>query len=85
MVLNIVIARKGTGVNPIECRPITRVIECPDGADAELIAEESIDGLAAEHGISDHLWGRSTTSSMEQLVDGFKKYFDWYERRRCAS
>ena len=85
MVLNIVIARKGTGFEPIECRPITRVVECPRGSDVELIAEEAIDELAAEHGIFDHLWGTSTTDSMEKPVDGFKRYFDWYERRRCAS
>ena len=87
MVLNLVIARKGTGSTPIKCEPITKVIECKDGiseAELEGIQETAIFDLADEHGIDLPLWGSTTVNTMESLVEGFTKYFDNYERHRCA-
>lgn len=87
MVLNLVIARKGTGSVSIKCEPITKVIECQDNAtnvEIEDIQESAIFELAAEHGIDLPLWGSTTANTMEKLVDGFIKYFDAYEKRRCA-
>ena len=88
MVLNIVIARKGEGSTPIECEPITKVIECRDGiSEAELggIHETAIFDLGHEHGIDFPLWGSSTKNSMDDLVEGFVQYFNEYEKRRCAN
>lgn len=84
MVLNIVIARKGTGSDPIECHPITKVIECQDGAAVEDIAETAIFDLAAERGIDNPLWATTTTNSLDNLVEGFTDYFNFTEKRRCA-
>lgn len=88
MVLNLVIARKGTGPTPIKCEPITKVIECQDGiSDVEFegIQETAIFDLAEENGIDLPLWGSTTVNTMENLVEGFIKYFDAYEQRRCAA
>jgi len=88
MVLNLVIARKGTGSTPIKCEPITKVIECPDNTDEvelESIQETAIFDLAEEHGIDLPLWGSTTVNTMESLVDGFVKYFDAYEHDRCSA
>ena len=84
MILNIAIARKGTGSEPIECQPITKVIECQDGDDVEDIAEAAIFDLAAEHGIENPLWATTTTNSLDNLVKGFTDYFNFTEKRRCA-
>ena len=84
MTVHIVIAQKGNSLEPAKFEPITKSIECPKGSDPELIAEEAIDNLAEEHGISNFLWGENHRGTMENLVEGFAAYFVFYEKRRCA-